>query len=68
MPTDQPARLITYADLSDAAGVPINTVRQWVRRGKLPAPDYRVGQSPAWLPATIQPWLDKLAAARKDPK
>jgi hypothetical protein len=63
-----PPRLITYADLQEATGRPAATLRVWVLRGKMPAPDYRVGRSPAWLPETIQPWLDLHYPSRKDPQ
>lgn len=55
MPRKSPApQLLTYEDLVLRYGVPVNTLRQWVRRGKLPEPDYRVGKSPAWLPSSLE--------------
>jgi hypothetical protein len=45
--------LVTYADLSARLGVPVNTLRQWQHRGKLPEPDFRVGREPVWLPASV---------------
>lgn len=45
--------LLTYVDLAVRYGVPVGTVRQWVNRGKLPPPDVRVGQSPAWFASSL---------------
>lgn len=52
-----PPKLYTYKEISEALGVQMGTLYVWADRGKLPKPDLRVGQSPAWLPATIEPWI-----------
>jgi predicted DNA-binding transcriptional regulator AlpA len=49
--------LLGYADLAQATGQDINLIRVWVNRGKLPRPDFRLGQSPGWLEETISPWI-----------
>lgn len=54
--------LYEYADLSRLSGIDAATIRVWKARGKLPAPDFVVGQSPAWKPETVEAWLATLAA------
>lgn len=49
--------LYDYARISTESGIPAPKLRVWFQRGKLPAPDYRLGQSPGWLASTIQPWI-----------
>lgn len=39
-------------------GVKDGTVRQWLHRGQLPAPDGRVVRSPWWREETLTPWLE----------
>jgi predicted site-specific integrase-resolvase len=46
-----------YRDVAAALGAEPATVRQWLRRGKLPPPSGRVGQSPWWAPDVIEPWI-----------
>lgn len=55
---DPPPRLITYKELSAARGITRATLRQWLRRGRIPPPDYRVGNSPAWLEDTVRHLLE----------
>lgn len=55
---DPPPRLITYADIAAARGVQVGTVRQWHHRGRLPPPDYRIGNSPAWLEENVREFMD----------
>lgn len=57
MAAKAPTTLYAYADLSAATGIPAAKLRVWFQRGKLPAADFRVGQSPAWLPETVAPWI-----------
>lgn len=52
-PRKKTLQLVTYAELSERLGVPVNTLRQWQHRGKLPEPDFRVGREPVWLPKTV---------------
>lgn len=48
---------LSYADLSARLGVPENTLRVWVNRGKFPKPDYKPTDKAAlWLPETIEEW------------
>lgn len=60
--------LYEYADLAALSGVPAGTLRVWHKRGKLPAPDYVVGQSPAWKPGTVAEWLESVRAGREAPE
>jgi hypothetical protein len=50
--------LVTYTELSTASGVPVNTLRQHVFRGKIPAPDFRLQNMPVWLASTVAEWLE----------
>lgn len=50
---------LTYADLSSKTGVPEGTLRQWKRRGILPAPTATFGASPVWDPQAVEGWLDE---------
>jgi predicted DNA-binding transcriptional regulator AlpA len=49
--------LFGYAELAAATGQDVGLIRVWVNRGKLPSPDFRLGQSPGWLEETITPWI-----------
>lgn len=59
-------KLYTYADISAESGVSVSVLRVWLQREKLPAPDYRLGQSPVWEPETIEPWLSGFSPARSE--
>lgn len=69
MADNKPQRLVSYGELRQRTGIPYGTLRMWKARGKLPAPDYTVGQSPVWLPETIEPWiLEHESALSEGPK
>lgn len=55
-PAAGPGELVTYHEISRATGIPAGTLRQWSNRGKLPEPDFRIGQSPAWYRTTFDAW------------
>lgn len=55
-PAKQPAELWTYAQIADLTGITAGTLRVWRARGKLPTPDYVVGEWPAWNEATVRDW------------
>ncbi|WP_461164650.1 hypothetical protein [Arthrobacter sp. R4-81] len=58
MPEDNPeVPLLGYAEIAAATGQDIGLIRVWMNRGKLPSPDFRLGQSPGWLEETISPWI-----------
>jgi hypothetical protein len=54
-------RLLDYAAISEMTGYPVATIRMWANRGKVPPPDFRVANSPAWLPETIASWRNTFA-------
>lgn len=61
--------LMDYAAIAEATGVTHANLRLWKSRGKMPAPDYMIAQSPGWLPATIEAWkatFEEGRAPRKD--
>lgn len=62
-PAPAPIPLLGYADLAARTGVDIATLRVWKNRGKLPAPDHEIGQSPAWREETITAWLQDPSSA-----
>lgn len=43
-------------DLAEHLGVKVPSVRRYISRGDLPAPDHRVGRSPLWRKSTITAW------------
>lgn len=47
----------TLQDLADRTGIRPGTLRAWKVRGRLPAPSYKLGQSPAWTGKAIEEWL-----------
>lgn len=50
-------QLLDYKGISERTGISLPGLRSRMGRGSLPEPDYVVGQSPAWLPATIEAWI-----------
>lgn len=52
-----PTDLIGYTEIGARTGIPQSTLRAWKTRGRLPEPDFTVGNSPAWFPETIDPWI-----------
>lgn len=59
MTTRKPTRLYDYAAVSEATGVAAAKLRVWNQRGQMPPADYVVGRSPAWLPATVEKWIEE---------
>lgn len=49
---------LTNADAAALAGVAPSTWRDYVARGRAPAPDGRLGRTPWWRPDTITTWLE----------
>lgn len=60
--------LYTYADLAERTGITAATLRVWHLRGKLPAPDYTIGQSPAWKPETVAEWIETVRTGPEAPE
>jgi uncharacterized protein YjcR len=48
--------LLDYAAIAEMTGLEPAVLRLWKSRGKMPAADYEIAQSPGWLPATIAEW------------
>lgn len=46
----------TTADVAEYLGIGESTVRAYAARGRMPAPDGRLGRTPWWRPATIREW------------
>lgn len=44
------------SDVAAHIGVSPATVRAYLARGQMPAPDGRLGRAPWWKPATITEW------------
>ena len=53
-----PARPVQWSvgEVAEHLGVQRSTVRAYVARGEMPAPDGHVGRSPWWTPETITQW------------
>ena len=53
-----PARPVQWSvgEVAEYLGVQPSTVRAYVARGEMPAPDGHVGRSPWWTPETITQW------------
>jgi hypothetical protein len=49
--------LMDYAAIAAKTGLDANRLRLYASRGKMPEPDYKVSQSPGWLPETIDAWM-----------
>lgn len=60
--TKKTIALYDYKRISNESGAPVAMLRVWQGRGKLPEPDYRLGQSPGWLAETIRPWIAEYRA------
>jgi hypothetical protein len=54
------------ADVAAYLGVATSTVRAYVTRGHLPAPDGRLGRTPWWRPETIRGFTRPGQGARTD--
>lgn len=64
MQPKEPVLLWTYAQISELTGMEQGTLRVWRTRGKLPTPDYVIGEGegnrsdPAWKPETVRQWWE----------
>ena len=57
-------KLYGLAELAEATGLPLGTLRQWRSRGKLPEPTYRVKGGHYWQGREIEAWLQQQPSAR----
>lgn len=62
----KPIELLDYQRIAELSGLSAATLRVWQKRGKMPDPDYRLGQSPGWLPATILPWIEAVKVTENE--
>ena len=51
---------MTRGDLARALGVPLDHVKKWHARGKLPKPDEMVGNRAVWSRRTVKLWAQEL--------
>ena len=51
---------MTRGDLARALGVPLDHVKKWHARGKLPTPDEMVGNRAVWSRRTVKLWAQEL--------
>lgn len=56
--------LLDYAAVAEMTGIDVAHLRVYASRGRMPEPDYRVSQSPGWLPETIQAWMETFEDGR----
>jgi predicted DNA-binding transcriptional regulator AlpA len=59
--------LMDYAAVAERTGLEVPILRMYAARGKMPEPDYRISQSPGWLPATINQWVATFTPAGLPP-
>lgn len=55
--------VVSRAEFADRLGIDPGSVTRQVARGRLPAPDGRLGNLPWWLPATVDAAVAARAAA-----
>jgi predicted DNA-binding transcriptional regulator AlpA len=55
--TPKTRRVYGQIELAERLGIPAGTLRQWMKRGKLPPADETVSNRPMWYAATIDAWL-----------
>jgi len=48
--------LYSYRDIAELSGVSEGTLRNYCRRGYMPAPDVMLADRPRWREATIMDW------------
>lgn len=54
-PTDEP-KLWTIPDVAEHLGISQSTVRAYLARDQMPAPDMNLGNKPVWLESKIRAW------------
>lgn len=56
----------TTDDVATFLGVTTSTVRAYLARQQMPAPDRRIGRMTLWMPSTIRDWnRDRPSEGRK---
>jgi hypothetical protein len=51
--------LLDYAEIAKMVDVKPVTLRNYVRRGYMPAPDVMLADRPRWEPETIRKWIER---------
>jgi hypothetical protein len=49
--------ILGFAELADVAGESKTCVANWVERGKVPKPDFKLAATPCWYVVTLEAWL-----------
>lgn len=47
---------LSLGEFAERAGIRLDTAKRYLREGRLPEPDARVGRNRGWLPATVDQW------------
>ena len=66
-PAELPRDWWTVRDIADYLAVSEGTVRTYLARGEMPAPERRIGRSNLWKPRTILNWHESRPRPRKRP-
>jgi predicted DNA-binding transcriptional regulator AlpA len=56
MMTEPSGEILGMGELARRLGISKNLVAQWMRRAKLPEPDWRLEMGPVWRASTIDAW------------
>jgi predicted DNA-binding transcriptional regulator AlpA len=49
-------RYLSLGEVADRCGLQLNTLKGYLRKGILPAPDAQIGRNRGWTVETIQKW------------
>lgn len=63
-PSSIPSHLVTVADVAKLARIGENSVRAWIRDGKLPRP-FKLGRRWYWEPETAKAFLSGATPPKK---
>ena len=56
--------LLDMTAIAELLGYPVNTVRQWRKRGILPTPDANPTIGPLWYAETVDKWAAETGRVR----
>lgn len=56
--------LLSYTDIARLTGVREATLRNYARRGYMPAPDVMLADRPRWTRAAVEDWLRQRSLGR----
>jgi predicted DNA-binding transcriptional regulator AlpA len=57
----------TIRQVAEFLGITESSVRVYLAKGNMPAPDQKYGVTNLWKPETIKAWHESRPHARKDP-